>query len=135
MALITWSESLSVGVKKFDDQHKILIGHLNNLHDAMRGGKSTEVMGTILGELVDYTIYHFSSEEEVFESSSYPDTEKHKAEHKAFTDKASALQKEFEAGKLFISVELLNFLIDWVQNHIQGSDFAYRKFFSDKTVE
>lgn len=135
MALIVWSEELSVGVKKFDEQHQVLIGHLNGLHDAMRNGKSGEVIGKVLNELVEYTVYHFQTEEKAFEEFDYPGAEKHRAEHKAFTDKALDLQSQFKAGKLFLSVDLLNFLIEWVQNHIQGSDFGYREFFAGRQVE
>ncbi|WP_020611976.1 bacteriohemerythrin [Sediminispirochaeta bajacaliforniensis] len=135
MALISWNQSLSVGVDTFDDQHKVLIGHLNALHDAMRNGKSNEIIAKVLDELVKYTVYHFSSEEKAFEQYDYPDTDKHKAEHQFFTQKAIDLQEQFQAGKLFISVDALNFLMDWVQNHILGSDAAYRSFFDGKMVK
>jgi len=135
MALITWSDELSVGVKKFDDQHKVLIDRLNELHDAMRTGKSNEVIGKVLDSLVEYTIHHFKSEEEAFDAFDYPAADQHKKEHKSFTDKAATLQSDFKAGKLFLSVEVMNFLIDWVQKHIQGSDAAYESFFADKELQ
>jgi hemerythrin len=134
VALISWGKELSVGVEAFDKEHKVLIDHLNELHDAMRNGKSNEVIGHVLDELVRYTVHHFSHEEEMFDQYDYPGSEEHKMQHRAFTDKAAALQKDFDAGKLFISVEVMNFLIDWVQNHIHGSDKAYTAFFGDKAI-
>ena len=31
MALVTWSENLSVGVKLFDEQHSVLFNYINDL--------------------------------------------------------------------------------------------------------
>lgn len=135
MALIQWTADLSVGVKKFDDQHKILIDRLNALHDAMRNGKSNELIAPVLDDLLDYTVHHFGSEEEAFERFGYPQAEKHMAEHKGFTDKVVTLRDDLARGKLFISVDVLDFLVNWVQNHIKGSDADYETFLADKVVE
>ncbi|MCC6132451.1 MAG: hemerythrin, partial [Acidobacteria bacterium] len=57
MSLITWSDELSVGVSAFDNQHKRLVALINELHDAMSAGKGSKVLGKILSELADYTVY------------------------------------------------------------------------------
>ncbi len=44
MALIEWSQDLSVNVEKADTHHKKLISMINSLHDAMQEGQSTEVL-------------------------------------------------------------------------------------------
>jgi hemerythrin len=36
MALFDWKETYSVGVKEIDNQHKMLVGTLNELFEAMR---------------------------------------------------------------------------------------------------
>jgi hypothetical protein len=48
MALYDWNESYSVGVKTMDDQHKKLIGMINQLHDAMKEGKGSSEIGSVL---------------------------------------------------------------------------------------
>ena len=66
MPLIAWDQGFSVGVGSIDEQHKKLIGLLNDLHDAMRFGKGRDVLGKVLAELIDYTAYHFRTEEGLF---------------------------------------------------------------------
>ena len=36
-----------------------------------------------------------------------------------------AFQSEFNAGQAAMAVEVLQFLKDWLEKHIQKSDFAY----------
>jgi hemerythrin len=73
MELIKWKDVFSVKVSEVDNQHKKLIGLINQLYDAMRVGKGREVLGSVLTELVNYTIYHFSTEERLFREYGYPE--------------------------------------------------------------
>ena len=63
MALMVWDNSFSVNVKEIDAQHQKLIALINDLHDAMKTGKAKDVLGKILSDLTDYTVYHFGNEE------------------------------------------------------------------------
>jgi hemerythrin len=73
-------------VSEIDKQHKKLIDMINNLHEAMKEGKSKEVMGDILKSLLSYTETHFKLEEKYFDIYNYPAKENHKAKHKQFID-------------------------------------------------
>jgi len=42
MPIMQWNESLSVGVRSIDAQHKMLLKHLNDLADAMSQGKAKD---------------------------------------------------------------------------------------------
>ena len=45
----------------------------------------------------------------------YPDYLVHKNQHDALSIKIESVGKEFQEGKLGISIELMNFLRDWVK--------------------
>ncbi|MGZ6208055.1 MAG: bacteriohemerythrin, partial [Syntrophales bacterium] len=62
MALITWTDALSVNIKETDTQHRRLIDLINKLHDSMKVGKGNDVLGPILSDPVKYTVSHFSTE-------------------------------------------------------------------------
>lgn len=134
MALISWTDRLLTNVKACDDQHKRLVSLVNDLHDAMTAGKGKDVLGKILGELVSYTDYHFKTEEQLFDRYSYPDAPKHKKEHQELTRKAKELKTRFEKGEVTISIEVMNFLSNWLKDHIMGSDKKYGPFLNDKGV-
>jgi len=134
MALVEWDAGLDVGVQTFNEQHKKLVGLLNKLHAAMKEGKGSEVLGTVLDELISYTDYHFSSEEHAFESYDYPQCAAHVAEHKKLLETARDLQEKQRAGTLLLSVEVMDFLTKWVTEHIKKCDRLYTSFFADKPV-
>ena len=64
-----------------DEDHKRMIGLMNELHDVLVGEEPREEVDRILAELEDYTVYHFHHEEELFGRTDYPDAEIHKREH------------------------------------------------------
>jgi hemerythrin len=52
----------------------------------------------------------------------YPGYERHKAEHADLTKKVLEFSRDFEAGRIALSVSVLQFLKDWLVNHIQVND-------------
>lgn len=129
MALMTWDESMSVGVRELDAQHQRLVSYLNSLFDAMSKGQGSEMLKPILNGLIEYTVTHFAAEERYMKQFSYPSFAKHKEEHDALTWKAQDLKKKFDAGQSMISVETLTFLKTWLTEHIKGTDQQYGAFF------
>lgn len=122
MALITWSSMLSTGIAEQDNQHKKLIDLINQLNDAMQAGKGNDVMGKVLSELVNYTVFHFGYEEKLMGEHKYEDTPAHKVEHQKFVQTAGDFKKKFDSGTAVVSVELMNFLRDWLTTHIMKTD-------------
>ncbi|ANA39328.1 bacteriohemerythrin [Geobacter anodireducens] len=134
MALISWSDSLSVKVKQFDDQHKKLVDMVNQLFDAMKAGKGNQVMGDILKSLIQYTQTHFAAEERVLKQHGYPDLEAHKKEHNALVMQVLDLQKQLQEGKSVLTQHVMTFLRDWLSKHIQGDDKKYGVYLNGKGI-
>jgi len=128
MAYIEWSDGLSVRVSAIDRQHKELIRLINNLYDAMNQGQGATVLEEIMVGLIDYTNYHFTTEEGYFEASAYPDSATHKRQHEDFVAKVSEFKQGFDEGRLFLTLDVMSFLGDWLVHHIQGSDASYAPF-------
>lgn len=128
MALFQWNNSFSVSNSQIDEQHKKLVGLVNQLHEAMSQGKSRDVLGGIFNELVSYTKYHFKSEEDLMLDKNYPDYSAHRLEHQKLTNQVIKLKQDFDAGKTVISIDLLNFLKDWLKKHILDTDKKYVPF-------
>lgn len=131
MALFVWDDKFSVSVREIDEQHKRLIGMINELHDGMKSGGGKAVVAPILKRLVDYTLYHFSTEERYMSLHRYPGELAHKAEHKKFTDKVMDFHQKFNDGTAAVSLELMTFLKGWLTDHIMGTDKKYSKYFND----
>jgi len=51
--LMTWTDDLSVGIRLIDEQHKVLLGLINELHAGMRARKSDAVLVGVVERLKD----------------------------------------------------------------------------------
>ena len=134
MAFLTWTKAFSVGIGKMDEQHQILFGKINDLHDAMMHGKGQEATGTILAGVAQYTVSHFAAEEALMELHHYPDLPAHREEHKKLIAQVTDLQAKFKAGTASLSMEVMTFLQNWLNHHINGSDKKYGVYLNGKGV-
>lgn len=132
---MTWTEKLAVGVKILDDDHKKLVGMVNELYDAIQSGHGKDSLGKILDGLVDYTKVHFGHEEQFFSQTGYPEAAAHKKQHSDLTKQVADVQQKYKAGvNGTLSLEVMNFLKNWLVNHIQGSDQKYGPFLNGKGI-
>lgn len=136
MALITWDDSkYSVRINSIDEQHKKLVALINKLHDGMMTGTAKSILKEIIAELIEYTKTHFRYEEELMKNNGYEDLVKHKASHELFVDRIIDFQEEYLKGEILLSIDIINFLRDWLINHIAGSDQKYSQILINKGVK
>jgi hemerythrin len=88
----------------------------------------------VLDELIRYTETHFQTEERLMQTHRYPGIESHKLEHHMLVKKVADFQKEFDSGRTSVSIEVMNFLRDWLNGHILGTDKQYIHHFESKGV-
>ena len=122
MAFITWKKEFEVGYAKVDDQHKELVRIINSLADAMGSGKGKEELGKVLHFLAEYTVSHFGTEEALMKNHNYPGFPAHKKIHEDLLAQVGDLVTKFDSGKSVLTVQVMNFLQDWLIKHIQGED-------------
>ena len=134
LTMFEWKNEYAVNIGSIDAQHKNLFAIGRELHTAMKTGQGKAVMGPLLDRLVEYTKAHFVHEEGLLKMYKYPNFEAHKAQHDALTKKVVAFQTEFRAGRSSIAVDVLQFLTDWLEKHIIGTDFAYVTHLKAKKV-
>ena len=136
MALIEWSDQLSVHVVEFDADHHRLISILNNLWEASEERRGHEVIDAILADLIEYTRTHFAREEEMFGRWAYPGVELHKQAHARLLATAANLQAKFRAEQSeTVADEVFEFLRDWLVKHILGDDALYANYFRSLGVD
>jgi hemerythrin len=134
MALLTWNSKYSVGVKALDSQHTVLFDILNDLHAAMMKGQAQSLTGPMLRKLVDYTRNHFASEESMLAAAQYPGLAEHRIKHRDLTRQVEDYSARFERGEITLNLHLLNFLRDWLSNHIQKVDGEYGPWLNEHGV-
>ncbi len=135
MPLMMWNDKMSVGIPRIDEEHKKLVAMLNELYDSVQAGHGKEALGKILDGLIAYTAGHFKHEEKLFAETGYPDAPAHKKEHDDLTKQVLDVQQKYKAGVTgTLSLEVMNFLKNWLVNHIQGSDKKYAPHLNSKGI-
>lgn len=134
MTFMPWSDALSVGLTSVDDQHRWLVDATNRLHSELSSAQpDRQVTGEIIEGLMDYTMNHFIMEEELFQRYSYPEAAAHKALHDRFTATVMDVLMRFESGD-DVGLEALDFLKNWLVEHIMRADKAYAPFLAAQGV-
>ncbi len=131
---IEWSDSMSVGIQEIDEQHKVLVAIITQLHHAIKEKHSSQVVVDILSRLTEYTKTHFMVEESILRIMKYPDYNDHKKQHDHLIKKMSHLKKKVKKGNTAIGFELSHMLKMWLVNHIQVSDKDHSEFLLKKGV-
>ena len=129
--IVSWSESLSVGIEFLDNQHKHLIELTNELYRAyMLGGNTLDtVFHATMRRVADYIRLHFATEQKLFKLIDYPDSLEHKNEHDILVYKVIKTLKEYQWDKNFVPLDFVKFLKEWVINHVAKSDQKYAAFY------
>jgi hemerythrin len=122
MSRINWDESMRVGVKIIDAQHKTLIDAINSFYEAIGSSSGKDLTLDLLKKMKEYSVFHFNSEEQLLNKHGYPELENQKKEHKSFIDKVDDLDMRLKAGKLVVSLELTSFIKSWITSHIMIND-------------
>jgi hemerythrin len=120
----TWQENYNLGIPAIDEQHQKLVELINRFYDSFYKSETNEIMYPILEELIEYTVYHFNTEEDLFRKYNYNEIISHTQSHEDFKKKVLEFQKQFLEGKT-ITYRVMAFLREWLTNHILVSDKEY----------
>jgi hemerythrin len=133
MAAIVWDPKYSVGVKKIDRQHKKVVSFINRIYNEGNLPDKAKVHSVVV-DLRDYIVNHFTFEEEILKKYNYPEYLEQKKEHNEFTEKFCEFQKMLLISDKIIEINLFNFIWDWFSTHITGTDSKYTEFLQDKKI-
>ena len=132
MPLILWNESLTTEIPLIDEQHKILIDKINTLYDSIVIEAEYPNLEMMLDSLIDYTCFHFDTEERFFDKYRYPEKLKHKTEHIEFKNTINNYFERLLEDKECLALEILNYLNLWLVQHIMHVDKDYVTYLKEK---
>lgn len=128
---LEWDQKYSVGVSIIDDQHKQMFETINLLIESLVGVPKKEQIDEIINRLVAYKKFHFSTEEKYFDEFKYENKEEHIAKHGEFTTKLEQLIAESNGDSAILAFGLIDFLEDWLIDHLMTEDQKYVTCFHD----
>ncbi len=128
--------NLALDIPTIDRQHLWLIAvivYLEGLleRQAIEGGQDLDsAFSAALTEAMDYTLQHFTLEEELLEKTGYPELRQHRFQHMRFIGglKLRAREHMTATDQAEASKKLLQRLKHWLFHHILSEDRKYREF-------
>ena len=126
---LEWEDKYSVGVAEIDKQHQLMFATINELLEAINTNSAAEYLDHIIKSLVEYKTSHFATEEKYFQEFNYEGAAEHIAEHQDFNNKLTALQNQYAKNTTEFAFALVDFLEDWLINHLLDADQKYKECF------
>lgn len=124
--MLEWKESYSVGIELIDSQHKHLFNLGNSALELIKNDssldKSQEII-QLIDDLIQYTKFHFSSEESYMININFPLYNSHKKEHNTFIRKINSIDvSNLSVNQHKQITDLVSFLLNWILTHILEND-------------
>lgn len=136
---IKWNESFSCFEPSIDAEHMKMVELINAMEEIVSLGDGVDRYDEIVAifkELQDYTIYHFSHEESLFEQYGYDsfNTKVQKLQHQGFVDKMKAIDmREIDDNQYGVVREMLDFVGQWLTDHILHTDKQFGIFIRESS--
>ena len=128
MKNIVWNKTYEVGVPEIDDQHKKFVEIINRLFTSKNSDTENSTIRQTLIDIVDYTNFHFESEEKHMKENTYDRLYEHQGQHKILKKQLVKILEDLKFGKIKIGDELLDTLQHWLVKHILHHDKEYGHF-------
>ncbi|MBE5966302.1 MAG: bacteriohemerythrin [Lachnospiraceae bacterium] len=121
-----FKEEFRTGIEAIDKEHQKLFEIADRLYNTMMNEfipDKYDYIVEVLNELRDYAATHFKHEEEYMVQIGYKRLFSQKIEHEKFIEKITEYDlDEVDENQRKVILELLEFLNDWLVNHIMESD-------------
>lgn len=130
---IQWQDSLAVGIKEIDQQHRLLFDKYNAFFTAYSEGRADKEVIRLLGFLEDYVASHFAAEERLQRRIGFPDYSRHRQQHLELTRQVAELKERL--GSEGVEADLVNsagiLMTGWLIEHISVMDRAIGRFMKE----
>ena len=122
MRLFKWNKSHAVFVPEIDDEHRVVFGAAEELHQALGGGAPLFQIQEILHRLIACTEDHFAHEERLMRNGHYESFQWHKQQHDTVRKRLRQFVPRIEGGDAEAGAALIEFLSPWLRDHTGLTD-------------
>lgn len=122
---IVFDDSHLIGVAEIDDQHRRLVRLVNQMNRVLVKPDNEANTKALFDELIQFTQFHFETEQRLMEQYDYPGKDAHVSEHKLLLDD---LQHQLTHAHLGTEILTLQTIKSWLLGHIRTADMALGVF-------
>lgn len=126
--LAGFTQEYLVDIKELDEQHKTFFTLLDKIGNAVPdlyrplSDEEADSLIDVLGELRDYALLHFRTEEGYMQEIDYPGLARQKREHNRFITDVIRMEGELMNGSAMPAIKIRTFMHDWYRDHILSLD-------------
>lgn len=123
--IFPWNDNFATGIGTIDEQHHKLVDLLNKLALHLAQGSDELTLAGVFDDLTDYTVYHFTTEEGIWEQHFGDDVlvHSHHETHQNFVAEVGRLRGLLATHERDQAVEeIISFLTHWLAFHILETD-------------
>ena len=128
--IFQWREEYGTAVLEMDRDHRELFKTIDALYKAIAIGEDDSVLHEALDFLIRYAERHFRTEEALMLEYSYPEEDRHRKHHEKFLEDVLEMQRRARLGEMDVNMDFVNFIKDWIINHILTEDRKYGRHFT-----
>ncbi len=122
MNLVQWKAEYSVGDVAIDDEHRHLIGLINEIYAQLASNADAIQVDECLGDILIAISLHFALEERLMQKCNYVDFKVHKDDHEKLLDEIRGMMDDFVDSPKAGKAQLNQCLSDWFGIHFSTFD-------------
>jgi hemerythrin len=134
MPILVWSDEYCINVAEIDAQHKKLLEYVNKLHAGVEAQIDKKELRRLVLELVDYTRFHFATEEKLMEEHAMEGVANHQNDHESLLRHLVGIVDAISEQKRPAFYSQYDVSNDWFLAHILGFDKNMGAFLNSKGV-
>jgi len=119
---IAWDEKYETGVDRIDSEHRIFVGLIKDLHDAVQSRQPGSRLSRIVDEIRLYAAFHFLSQENIMLDADFPSYAEHREEHQRLLSLLDDHAHTFSADETRSGEEIVEFVFEWFALHTTQID-------------
>ena len=128
-----WDAKYSVGHEPFDNQHVAMVDIIGRMSELAENAKDKDrkTWLPLLDDFIAMATMRFRDEEEELEKRGYDELLEHQDEHRNLLNELLEIRgrQEKEGGQP--SLEVTEFLANWMTVHVGETDGRYRRLFKE----
>lgn len=126
IVMIKWDNELSIGIDVIDLEHRMMVMLLRKLDIAVKSKASKSSLMRTLDELIEFTQFHFASEENLMREIYYPELLAHERVHSHLLSRLHVVAGRINHDRDDPS-EAISYLWAWFGSHVLQADLPIGK--------
>jgi hemerythrin-like metal-binding protein len=129
-----WKKDYETGLPEIDDQHKYFFQLFEKLYNTVSKTNNDDEISELISEFKAYTVYHFKTEEDLFEKYKYDENEKNKhlLKHLKLCETIRKFENEDTISMGILGYKLVDFAQKWLIEHIMSTDMLFVNFINSQ---